>query len=134
LSPADKTGGSGMSKIQLSVDGLLQRLQQEGFRPIQFEANIATGRKYRLGDYILVCMPYGQVTLFKKQDYDHAMKARSVCDRVADELVYNQDGMDRMLAAIRQHVKIIPVEEPKENTEHQPATWLDKWGYQKVKK
>jgi len=112
-----------------SVDGLLQQLQQEGFHLTQFEANIATGRKYRLGDYILVCMPYGQVTLFKKQDYDHAMKTRSVYDRVADELVYTRDGMTRMLAAIRQHVEIIPVEESNQTTKQQPAEWLSKWGY-----
>ena len=90
----------------LTVEGFLERLKQEGFICTQIHASIAS-RKYLLGgDYVLWCSSQGHAYLVEFTEHESAMKERRNVTSVASEMLYYEEGVERMLAEIRKVTKV----------------------------
>ena len=91
--------------LPLTVEGFLERLKQEGFTCPQIHASLAS-RKYLLGDYVLWCSPQGHASLIEFTEHESAMKERRNATSVASEMLYYEEGVERMLAEIRKVTKV----------------------------
>jgi len=115
------------------VEGFLDRLKQEGFDPRQIHASIAS-RNYLLGDYVLWCSPQGYAYLIELAEYESATKERRNATWIAADMLFYDEGVERMLVEISKRVTNIAVLESTES--EQPARrlsdWEKTWGYKPV--
>jgi hypothetical protein len=119
--------------LPLTIEGFLERLKQEDFTPVQVHASLAN-RNYLLGDHVLWCSPQGHAYLIELSEYESATKNRTKVNWVAADMLFYEDGVERMLAEIRKRVtKVAPV--PELTKSEPPARQLSDcekaWGYKK---
>jgi hypothetical protein len=91
--------------LPLGNDGLFSRLQELGFVVVptltkritipsanpNFPESHAIGMSYPIGDGEMICTPSGHVFLFDQAG-----------DLITDQLVYDKDGMQRIVETIRE--------------------------------
>ncbi|SRR6266481_3169084 len=95
--------------LPLTVEGFLERLKQEGFTCLQIHASLAS-RKYLVGgDYVLWCSSQGHAYLIEFTEHESAMTERRNVNSVAAEMLYYEEGVDRMLSEIRKRVTKVAV-------------------------
>jgi hypothetical protein len=119
--------------IPLTVEGFLERLKQEGFAPVPIHVSLAS-KILSLGDHILWCSPQGHAYLIELSEWQLAVKNQGKARWVVSEMLYYEDGVERMLAEIRKRVtKVAPVPEltKSEPPARQLSDWEKAWGYKK---
>jgi hypothetical protein len=119
--------------LPLTVEGFLERLKQEGFTYSPIHISLAS-RIYLLGDHVLWTSPQGHAYLIEEAEWQLAMKSgsRGKARWVASEMLYYEDGMERMLAEIRKRVTKVAVPEiESEQPARELSDWEKAWGYTK---
>jgi len=87
------------TQLSLGNDGLFSRLRELGFVIVPTitkrisvpSGGHAIGKSYPIGDGEMICSPTGHVFLFNQSG-----------ELITDQLVYYEDGMERMVDAIRE--------------------------------